>query len=54
MHDDWFNFEPAPLTWYHEYKQDAAPEDLYAKGLFQMLTLEQVNEKLKDHGWRWN
>lgn len=55
LHDDWFKFEPAPLTWHHEYDETSPmSEDLYAKGLFQMMTLEQVNENLKCYGWRWN
>ena len=54
MHDDWFKFEPVPPTWFHIHDKKDAPEDFYAQGLFKMMTLEQLNEKLKDHGWRWN
>lgn len=48
LRNDWFNFEPVKLTWFNE------SIDYYAQGLFKMTTLEQLNEKLKDRGWRWN
>jgi len=54
LHDDWFNFEPAKLVWCHEIAGLPEAIDYYAEGLFKSVTLEQVNEKLKGHGWHWN
>jgi len=52
--DDWFNFESAKLMWFHEFRNCPESFDHYSERLFKMMTLEQVNETLKNKGWRWN
>jgi hypothetical protein len=54
MHDDWFNFKPVPLVWFHDTLNETPPIDFYSEKLFNTMTLEQVNERLKAQGWRWN
>ena len=49
MHDDWFSFKTVPPVWHQPI-----PEDVYAKQLFKIMTLDTLNATLAAQGWKWN